>query len=226
MTRKYQRQTRNAHIITPNFLKMPKEIDVEKIFSNKKLSSEEEKYAKIFETMKQNKPEKKSLPPEQKETLKTSLLWKYDLYHPKKSRFFTLRLVFNIGIMACLLIITYMWWMISNTQYNSELHPVQTDFPSGNWWMNFNASPVLWWIKWTNSTADISIDNLLGKIYLFITLLLLLSLWNWIYDMYNAKDNIGKRKRWQKKVIITIILLIIIWIIYSFIKWILMCLCI
>lgn len=97
---------------------------------------------------------------------------------------------------------------------------LQVAVSNAGWgWMNFNAAWVQGWVKGTNNTADVAIQNLIGKLATFLTILAVLYA---LYGGFNILTAGGEEDKVKKgKTILTqaLLWLVVIWLSYSIVTW-------
>lgn len=87
------------------------------------------------------------------------------------------------------------------------------------WWMNFNPGWVQWWVKWTNNTADVAIQNLITKLATFLTILAVVYALYWGFNILTAWGEEDKVKKGKTILIQALIWLVVIWLSYSIVSW-------
>lgn len=86
-------------------------------------------------------------------------------------------------------------------------------------WMNFNPTGVQWWVKGTNNTADIAVQNLIGKLATFLTILAVLYALYGGFNILTAGGEEDKVKKGKTILIQALLGLVVIWLSYSIVSW-------
>lgn len=87
------------------------------------------------------------------------------------------------------------------------------------WAMNFWTDKVSTWVKWTNNTADIAVQNLISTLATFLTILAVIyALYGW-FNILTAGWEEDKVKKWKTILIQALIWLVVIWLAYSIVSW-------
>lgn len=89
----------------------------------------------------------------------------------------------------------------------------------GGGWMDFNPGWVQSWVKWTNNTADVAIQNLVGKLATFLTILAVMYALYWGFNILTAWGEEEKVKKGKTILIQALIWLVVIWLSYSIVSW-------
>lgn len=87
------------------------------------------------------------------------------------------------------------------------------------WAMNFGSDKVQTWVKWTNNTADVAVQNLISTLATFLTILAVIyALYGW-FNILTAWGEEDKVKKWKTILIQALIWLVVIWLAYSIVSW-------
>lgn len=86
-------------------------------------------------------------------------------------------------------------------------------------WMNFNPTWVQGWVKWTNNTADVAVQNLIGKLATFLTILAVMYALYWGFNILTAWGEEDKVKKGKTILTQALLWLVVIWLSYSIVSW-------
>ncbi len=85
--------------------------------------------------------------------------------------------------------------------------------------MNLWNDKVQQWMKWTDNTADVAVQNLVGTLATFLTILAVLYALYWGFNILTAGWDDEKVSKWKTILIQALLWLLVIWLAYSVISW-------
>lgn len=85
--------------------------------------------------------------------------------------------------------------------------------------MNFNPTGVAGGVKGTNNTADVAVQNLIGKLATFLTILAVMYALYGGFNILTAGGEEDKVKKGKTILIQALLGLVVIWLSYSIVSW-------
>lgn len=111
--------------------------------------------------------------------------------------------------------------LVKNSLYSTvwALSALQFTVSNAAGGMSFWNDKVQAWVKWTNNSADIAIQNIISTLAGFLTILAVVyALYGW-FNILTAGWEEDKVKKWKTILIQALIWLVVIWLSYSIVTW-------